>query len=341
MPELPEVEGARRGLVSHVVGKRLMRLEVLDPKLWLPAEGLDADSVRGRVVEALERRAKLMLFVLDGGLALVLHLKVAGQLVYEPPDGRRVIGGHPYPLPDVALPESSTRFVFDFDDGGRLFVNDQRRFAWLRLVTHAGAAELIAAQQYGPDPLDPTFTPEVLAGRLKLRKGRPIKAALLDQTCIAGLGNIYADEVLHAARLHPMERTGDLGESEIGRLHRAIVDVLSVAVPVGGAIVANGRAVLDSASGRDFLRVHGRAGEPCPDCTSRTPPNDPSAAVASDGQAGEPAAGRGGDGYVIRAFLAGRGTYFCPTCQPAPPGFVLPQPAPTPRGANSTASRSS
>lgn len=304
-----------------------MMLDVLDPKLWLPAEGLEAASVRGRVVEALERRAKLLVFTLENDLALVLHLKVAGQLVYEPPDGARVIGGHPYPLPDVALPESSTRFVLEFDDGGRLFVNDQRRFAWLRLVTHAGKDELIAAQQYGPDPLEPTFTPEVLAERLRARKGRPIKAALLDQTCVSGLGNIYADEVLHAARLHPMVRTGDLGEAKIRRLHRAIMDVLAIAVPVGGAIVANGRAVPDSESGRDFLRVHGRAGQPCPDCPTRTPADGASTAMAADGPARDAATGSG-NGYVIRAFLAGRGTYFCPTCQPAPPGFVLPEAVP-------------
>ena len=305
MPELPEVEGFRRRLAPLIAGRPIARLDVLDAKLWRPAAGLDAGAVAGRAVQALERHAKLLLFRLDGGLTLVLHLKIAGQLVFAAPAGPRLVGGHPYPLPDADLPAAATRFVLSFGAPGTLFVNDQRRFAWLRLLPDAAAAAFVAEQRYGPDPLDPEFTAGVLADRLAARARRPLKAALLDQTCIAGLGNIYADESLHAARLHPMLRTGDATPAEIARLHRAIRDVLEVAVPVGGALVKVGRAIDEPDSERNFLRAHGRAGEPCPDClrAGRTGPD------------GEPP-------LIVRQFLAARGTYFCPVCQPAPPGFA-------------------
>jgi formamidopyrimidine-DNA glycosylase len=151
-----------------------------------------------------------------------------------------------------------------------------------------------------------------LAARLRARKGRPVKAALLDQTCIAGLGSIYADEALHRARLHPLTRSGALTAEHVARLHQAIRDVLEVAVPVGGAIVKAGRAVPERESGRDFLRAHGRAGLPCLDC----PPTD-QAGGAPDAARG-PAGDAVGRGRIARAVIAGRGTYFCPVCQPPP-----------------------
>ncbi len=301
MPELPEVEGIRRRLEPRVVGQRIAALDVLDSKLWLPAEGLSAADVAGRTIEALDRHAKLLQWRLSDGLSLVLHLKLAGQVVYASASGERLVGGHPYPLPGAALPDRSTRFVLHLGDGAQVFVNDQRRFAWLRLLPQQEADAFIAAQGFGPDPLAPGFTPEVLAERLRRRQNRPIKAALMDQTCIAGLGNIYADEALHAARLHPLTRTGDLTAGEVARLHRAIIAVLEVAVPVGGAIVKINRAVPEPETGRDFLRVHGREGELCLDCAAAPPAG-------------------GAAPRVVRIVVAGRGTYLCPICQPAPAG---------------------
>jgi formamidopyrimidine-DNA glycosylase len=301
MPELPEVEGFRRRLAPLISGQPVARLEVLDAKPWLPAAGLDAAAVAGRTVGALDRRAKLLLFRLDGGLTLVLHLKIAGQLVFAAPGAPRLVGGHPYPLPDVTLPDAATRFVLHCATAGTLYINDQRRFAWLRLLPDGEAEAFVAAQRYGPDPLAPGFSPDVLAARLAARARRPLKAALLDQTCLAGLGNIYADESLHAAGLHPMVRAGDLTPQEIARLHRAILDVLELAVPVGGALVKVGKAVDAPGSERDFLRAHGRAGQVCPDCQ----------AAGRSGPDGAPP-------LIVRRFLAARGTYLCPVCQPAP-----------------------
>ena len=172
MPELPEVEGFRRRLAPLIAGRRVARLDVLDAKLWRPAEGLAAGAVAGRAVQALDRRAKLLLFRLDGGLTLVLHLKIAGQLVFAAPDAPRLVGGHPYPLPDADLPAAATRFVLFFGAPGTLYVNDQRRFAWLRLLPDADAAAFVAEQRYGPDPLAPEFTAGVLAARLAARARR-------------------------------------------------------------------------------------------------------------------------------------------------------------------------
>jgi formamidopyrimidine-DNA glycosylase len=346
MPELPEVEGFRLRLAPLISGRRLARLDVLDEKLWRPAVGLDPRAVGGSSVLSLERRAKLLLFHLEGAphgsrlgggprdvpsgdappgpggeLVLALHLKIAGQLVFATPDGHRAVGGHPYPLPDVALPAPSTRFVLDFGPRGTLYVNDQRRFAWLRLMPLADLPGFLDEQRYGPDPLDPGFTAEVFAARLQARRGRPIKAALLDQTCVAGLGNIYSDESLHGAGLHPMRRTGSLTGADTARLHGAIRSVLARAVPVGGAVVRRPRGVAEGRSApsaetfpeataagageRDFLRAHGRAGSACPDC----------AAAGRVTTAGEPPT-------IVRQLLAGRGTYFCPTCQPAPQTYT-------------------
>ena len=292
MPELPEVEGARSRLAPLLVGRRIERFEVRDPKLWHVAEGLDADDLAGQRVLGIERHAKVLEFVAERELRLLVHLKIAGQFAYQLADGSRFIGGHPHPLPTAELPDGSTRFSLYIKGGDVLHINDQRRFAWARLLRPAEAAAYIAGQKYGPDPLQPDFTPHVLGERLRARKGRPIKAALLDQTCLAGLGNIYADETLHAARLHPMTRTGDLTPKQVASLHTAIRAVLELAVPVGGAYVVNGRAATpEDQQERDFLRAHGRAGQPCPDC--KKPKT-----------------------VIVRELLAGRGTYYCPACQP-------------------------
>ena len=274
------------------MGRRITAFEVRDQKLWHVSEGISAEDLTGRCVTSIARHAKVLDFHLEGNLRLLVHLKIAGQFAYQFADGARFIGGHPYPLPSAQLPDSSTRFSIFVENGDVLHINDQRRFAWVRFLHPAEADEFIAQQKYGPDPLQPDFTPHLLGERLRARKGRPIKAALLDQTCLAGLGNIYADESLHAARLHPMTRTADLTPRHVAALHSAIRAVLELAVPVGGAYVVNGRAATpEDQQERDFLRAHGRAGQPCPDC--RKPKT-----------------------VIVREFLAGRGTYYCPGCQP-------------------------
>lgn len=303
MPELPEVEGFRRRVEPFLVGATIARLHVLDEKRWHPAAGLDAASLGGAKVTAISRVGKMLLLSLDRPITLALHLKIAGQLVHVRDDGTRILGGHPYPLAGADLPDTATRVWISFTNGDMLFINDQRRFCWVRVMPSGDVEGFVADHGYGPDPIDPAFSAEVLGARLALRRGRPVKVALLDQTCVAGIGNIYADESLYRARIHPRRLAGTLDFNEIRRLHEAIVGILAVAVPVGGALMMGNRrsAVTDPAdAGRDFLQAHGCPGDPCAQCRED---------------------GRGSGGAVpliIREVVGGRGTYFCPECQRLP-----------------------
>lgn len=303
MPELPEVEGFRRRLEPVIVGRAMAGLAVFDQKRWHPSEGLDAGAVVGGVVQSVDRAGKMVLFRLSNGLALAMHLKIAGQLVLEAPDRARVVGGHPYPRPGSDLPDTSTRFLLEFSGDVRLWFNDQRRFGWLRLMPSADLGDFVAGHAYGPDPIAAGFTASVFRDRLAARAGRPVKVALLDQTCVAGVGNIYADESLYRARIHPRRLAGSLDSSEVATLHRELVGILLVAVPVGGALMRGNRKVAaDNPEdvGRDFLEAHGCAGAVCPRCLAR---GEFDADMAP---------------LIIRTVVGGRGTYLCPICQPEP-----------------------
>lgn len=303
MPELPEVEGFRRRVEPLLVGVTIACLQVLDEKRWHPAAGLDAASASGATVTAISRVGKMLIVSLDRPITLALHLKIAGQLVHVRNDGTRILGGHPYPLAGATLPDCASRVRIAFTNGDTLFVNDQRRFCWVRLMPESDVEGFVEGHGFGPDPIDPTFSAEVLGARIALRRGRPIKVALLDQTCVAGIGNIYADESLYRARIHPRRLAGTLDANEIGRLHEAIAGILAIAVPVGGALMMGNRraAVTDPAdAGRDFLQAHGCPGDPCAQCRE-------------DGRT----AG-GAVPLIIREVVGGRGTYFCPECQHLP-----------------------
>ncbi len=278
MPELPEVETIRRQLAERLPGRTFTDVEILDPLLTapVPPEGL-AEEVRGRRILAVGRRAKYLQLGLDSGDALVMHLRMTGQLYWTagPPDS------------DLR----HLRAVFGFDDGSTLVFCDLRRFgrAW---VVPADLPDLDAywAARAGVEPLEPGFTARRL-GRLLARRRSPIKAVLLDQTAVAGIGNIYADEALFGARIHPLRPADSLDEAEVRRLHRAIRDRLAVAVEAGGASIDRYRDSLgERGSMQDLLRVHLRRGQPCVRCRTE----------------------------VLKTRVAGRGTYWCPRCQPEP-----------------------
>jgi formamidopyrimidine-DNA glycosylase len=286
MPELPEVETIRRHLAAVLPGEVIEQVDVRLPKLVRPAPGLAASDLVGRTVERVERHAKLLLIDLDGGLALLVHLKMTGQLVFESASGERRCGGHPVPAFDSPLPHKSTHLILTFVSGARLFLTDTRQFGVVRLVPAAAAPDLIAAERYGPDALDPSLTPSVLAERLMRHPRARLKPVLLDQTVVAGLGNIYVDEALFGARLHPLRTPASLSPADVAALHTGIQDALTRGIAQGGFTIINGRArPLDG-----YPRVHGLAGRPCPVC-------------------GTP---------VVKSTVAGRGTYLCPACQPAP-----------------------
>jgi formamidopyrimidine-DNA glycosylase len=288
MPELPEVEWMRNGLTPLLVGQPIQAIEVLRPKIFATPPGWSPERVVGQTVRAIWRRAKFLGWDLSGDLALLWHFKLAGQLAYRGDDGTIFSGGHPVPPFDAPMPVRMTHVILRFPHGW-LYANDVRQFMRVRLMPAAAVADFLASYHYGPDALDPALTVSVLAERLATRPRMALKPLLLDQTFIAGLGNIYSDEAANWARLHPLRRAGSLSPEEVARLHFGIREALRLALPCGGAAVLNGRAL--PAPGRDILYVHGRAGLPC----------------------------RRGDGGVIERIIVGqRGTYFCPVCQPPP-----------------------
>jgi formamidopyrimidine-DNA glycosylase len=280
MPELPEVETIRRQLEPIVVGRRLSRVEIRDPR-WsqpLPPEDL-AQALTGRRVERLGRRGKYLLWHLDQDLHLVQHLRMTGTILSDPD-----------PIPEHA------RVLIELAGGARpwtrhrLVVVDPRRFGTGQLLAGTPALEAFLSTRLGLEPFAPEFTAEHLR---RLAKGRraPIKAFLLDQRMIAGIGNIYADEALYAARIHPLRPAGSLTRAQWESLRAAIIAVLQDGIDAQGATIDDFRH-LDGVRGsfQDRFRVHRREGEPCGEC----------------------------GGTIEKLTVAGRGTYICSTCQRAP-----------------------
>ncbi|MEA2179371.1 MAG: formamidopyrimidine-DNA glycosylase [Solirubrobacteraceae bacterium] len=271
MPELPEVETIRRQLAPLVEGRTLQRLEISDSRWCEPlAPGALQEALEGRRVEHLGRRGKYLLWEAQADVTLLLHLRMTGTLLYdapEPPPYRRV------------------RFVLD--DGHSLSFCDPRRFGTGELAVGTEALHEFLDARLGVEPLGPDFTTERL--RLDARGRRaPVKAFLLDQRRIAGVGNIYADEALFRARIHPLTPVGRLKRAQLEALHDAVRIVLEAGIDAGGSTIDDFRHA-DGVHGsfQDEFLVHRRRGEPCAVC---------------------------GD-EVVKLVAAGRGTYVCQTCQ--------------------------
>lgn len=288
MPELPEVETVRRGLDSLIIGKTIKHVEFDWPK-GFPNSASDIDSfLHGATVTGVRRRAKVLIIDLTGDYSLLIHLKMTGQLVFVAADVR-FGAGHPNDSLVGSLPDRSTRVTFTFADDSRLFFNDQRKFGWIRLMPTVEVPNIDFMKKVGPEPLDNDTTPDIFVQRIRRRAKSPIKAALLDQTVIAGVGNIYADESLWGAKLHPATHVGDVSDDSLRTLFTELQDVLRMAIEKGGSTDRNYvNAEGKKGSYIDFARVFRREGEACPRC---------------------------GD-TIIKSRVAGRGTHTCPTCQP-------------------------
>ncbi len=274
MPELPEVETIRRQLAPLVEGRALARLGIGDPRWCAPLAPAElAAAVEGRPVERLGRRGKYLVWTFAGEVHLLVHLRMTGTLLYDPPEEARY-----------------ARVRFELDDGHRVVFCDPRRFGTGELAVGADALERFFASRLGIEPLGAEFTGERLRTLARGRRA-PIKAFLLDQTKIAGVGNIYADEALFRARIHPLRPAGKLTREQSQALRDAVVASLEAGLGAGGASIDDYRHP-DGVQGsfqNEFL-VHLRRGEPCGTC------------------------GR----EIVKLVAAGRGTYICPACQPAP-----------------------
>lgn len=288
MPELPEVETVRRGLKDLIVGKTITHTLVRDSPRSFPN---DANAVEAFLHQAkvkdIRRRAKVLMIDLSGEYSLVIHLKMTGQLVFVDAN-ERFGAGHPNDSLVGQLPDRSTRVEIHFEDGGVLYFNDQRKFGWVKLMPTAEIELLPFFQKVGPEPLEGAFTVEVLEQRLSRRKRTSIKAALLDQSVVAGIGNIYADESLWGAQVDPRRLNGSLTSEEIKLLHEQIIYVLSLSIEKGGSTDRN---YVDARGKKgsyiDFARVFRKEGTPCKRCGAT----------------------------IIKIKHAGRGTHFCESCQ--------------------------
>jgi formamidopyrimidine-DNA glycosylase len=273
MPELPEVETVRRQLEPVLVGRRFERVEIDDPRLVRPLEPVEvAAELEGERVAAVERRGKYLIVRFESGRVLLIHLRMTGSV-------RHVRGG--------GLDEDPhRRAVVRLDDGTDVAYRDVRRFGTWVLVEPPEVEPYLAAR-LGAEPLERSFTAARLAERLAGRRA-PIKAALLDQRTLAGMGNIYVDEALWRAQIHPLTPAAALDEDEVQRLTRAIKDALRAGIARQGATLRDyARPDGGSGSMQHEFKVYGRDGEPCDRC-------------------GSP---------IEKTRAGGRGTWFCPTCQ--------------------------
>lgn len=283
MPELPEVETIRRGLAKRILHKPIKKVDIRKARVVRPQPSRFARALTRKSFTAIRRRGKLLIFAIAGGQQFMLaHLKMTGQLIYE--KGPEIIaGGHGFP--PVGALSKYTHVIFHFTDGSRLLFNDLRQFGYLKLVDGAGVAQAEAA--FGLEPLGSGWRWQRLKHAMAGRQ-LTIKAALLNQRLVAGIGNIYADEILFAARLRPTRRLPSLRPAHWQTIARATRAILARALKHGGTTFNNYR---DAAGGRGnftrLLKVYGRGGATCLRCRHA----------------------------LRRIKTAGRGTVYCPRCQ--------------------------
>lgn len=326
MPELPEVETVRRGLLRLIVGKRIVAFRVWDSPKSFPNDQTTVDEFMiGATIIDVRRRAKVLLIDLDTKYTLVIHLKMTGQLVYvsrQPKsdetasrrapvehasaatraadvssdliDDRpemRFGAGHPNDSLVGELPDRSTRVEITFSDDEKVFFNDQRKFGWIKLYPTLEVPNIDFMQRVGPEPLEDSFTNTEFIPRVRRRYNTTIKAAILDQTVLAGVGNIYADESLWGAKIHPATRVKDVSDEQLTKLLAEIKYVMNLSIEKGGSTDRNYvNAEGKKGSYIDFARVFRKEGSDCPRCHAT----------------------------IEKTRVAGRGTHFCPTCQPQP-----------------------
>jgi formamidopyrimidine-DNA glycosylase len=287
VPELPEVETVRIGLARLLPGRVVAAVAHDTDKSFPNAAGDVQEFLNGAKIVGVRRRAKVLIIDLSTDYSLVIHLKMTGQLVFDSRN-EHFGAGHPSGSLVGDLPDKSTRVTLEFKDGSKLFFNDQRKFGWMRLLPTIEIPNIDFMKKVGPEPLDAEFSWQAMRDRLQRRKNTNIKAALLDQSVIAGVGNIYADESLWGAKLHPTTLVRDIPDTGFKTLHKALVDVLRLSISKGGS---SNHTYVDAeghkGSYMTFANVFRREGQQCSRC---------------------------GD-IIIKTRVAGRGTHLCPTCQ--------------------------
>ena len=277
MPELPEVETIRRGLRGWILGKKIRRIKALCEK------SLVGEPVGGKVVE-IRRFGKALVLDLDNGKSLMIHLRMTGQLIYD--GAERYAGGHPSENFVSKLPNKQTRVIIEFDEGV-LYFNDQRKFGFVKVLPTAEVEEERFIKKLAKEPWQ--MSAEELYEKLQKRRKAAVKAVILDQEVVCGLGNIYADEALYVAKIHPARKAGSLTMAEAKRLLVAARQVMEEGIKSGGSTIQN-YVKADGTRGNYldlFAKVYHRDGQPCERCGAK----------------------------IAKMKVAGRGTHYCPQCQ--------------------------
>lgn len=288
MPELPEVETIRRDLEKKISTKKIKDIKILATKSVHNKTTEFLKALVGNNFSHIERRGKLLMFALDKANKygyMLVHLRMTGQLIYRHKK-QMLVGGHSQTAMDTNVPNKFTRVVFTFYDGGQLFFNDLRRFGYLKLVSKE-EKEKIVTNNFGIEPLTPDYTLESFEKLFEKRKTN-IKALLLNQKLISGIGNIYADEACFSATILPTRKVNSLSLLEIKKLYKSVEDILKIAIENRGTTF-NNYVDSDGRTGShiNFLKVYGRDGEKCKRCKI----------------------------IILKIKHAGRGTHFCGNCQ--------------------------
>jgi len=279
MPELPEVEVVRLFLDSHLIGKTISDLKILNPKSFIG----NPQKIIHQKITKITRIGKQLSLCLDNNLILLFHLKMTGQIILG-----EFVFGHPTPKEDKSsLPNKSTRLVFTFSDGSKLFFNDQRKFGWVKLFTINELAD--SQKNLGLDILSSKFTPEYFYQQIQ-KTYRPIKLVLLDQSKFAGIGNIYANDSLFLAKINPSKPSNKLNFNQASLLHHFLIQIMVESIKAGGSTAKDNKYIHpDGSIGQHQFnfQVYQRDSEPCLIC--QTP--------------------------IKRITIGGRGTFYCPHCQ--------------------------
>ncbi|MBO7560874.1 bifunctional DNA-formamidopyrimidine glycosylase/DNA-(apurinic or apyrimidinic site) lyase [Candidatus Saccharibacteria bacterium] len=285
MPELPEVETIRRGLIKYLVKKPILKVEVFEPKMFIGGSAADNfGGLLGALITDVKRYGKCLVVELDNGLSVMIHLRMTGQLIWRGKD--KFAAGHPSENFVAELPNKQTRIVLEIGEG-RLFFNDQRKFGFFKVVKTEDVLKDSFIKKLAKEPWQ--MTTEELFEKLKRHAKTPIKGVILDQSIIAGLGNIYADEALFYAAIHPERRAGTISEKECEKLLEGARTVMERSIEAGGSTMAT-YVNADGSRGNyldKFAQVFGRTGEPCFRCGEK----------------------------IVKIRVAGRGTHICPKCQ--------------------------
>lgn len=284
MPELPEVETIRRGLQERIVGKKITDIDIRVPKNFVG----DQKIVIGQTVKEVVRRAKVTAIRLENHHNLLFHLKMTGQLIYRQELKDSFAGGHPDHNWHAVLPNSTTAVIFTFDDGSKLFFNDMRKFGWCKVLTDQ-ELQKIFDEGYGPEPFSDKFNTEYLIGFAKRFPNRTVKQFLMDQSIVAGIGNIYADEILFESMISPLRKVKDITENEWKKVIGVTIIILEKAIKYGGTTDSDYVDAEGKKGGmQNYLNVYHQTGKRCP---------------------------RGCSSVIKRITVGGRGTHYCPTCQ--------------------------